>query len=199
MIYCTTGNLTIRSLERFDKALIMKWLSDNQVLKYYEGRNNPYDEQMVEEKFYNKNLDKTKCIIEYTKIPIGYIQFYCISDEQCKDYGYANFKGNIFGTDQFIGESKYWGKGIGKIIMKAMINFLILEKDARKIILDPQSWNERAIKCYEKCGFVKVKLLPKHELHEGEYKDCWLMEYDIKNKFFSSFNSIFVLRSGGFF
>ena len=45
---------------------------------------------------------------------------------------------------------------------------------------DPQAWNERAIRCYEKCGFKKVKLLPKHELHEGEYRDCWQIEYKSK-------------------
>ncbi|MEH1834506.1 MAG: GNAT family protein [Nostoc sp.] len=43
--------------------------------------------------------------------------------------------------------------------------------------------NPRAIRCYEKCGFVKVKLLPAHELHEGEYSDCWLTAIDQKNLF----------------
>jgi aminoglycoside 6'-N-acetyltransferase len=85
----------------------------------------------------------------------------------------------VFGTDQFIGETKYWGQGIGKVLIKSMANFLIIEKDAKKIILDPQAWNERAIRCYEKSGFKKTKFLPKHELHEGEFKDCWLMEHSI--------------------
>jgi len=35
--------------------------------------------------------------------------------------------------------------------------------------------NFRAIRCYEKCGFVKVKLLSGHDFHEGKYQDCWLM------------------------
>lgn len=179
MIFCKNGELIIRNLEHSDKALIEKWLSDNQVLKYYEGRNNPYDEAMVEAKFYNGNTDETRCMIEYSKVPIGYIQFYPVSEEVYKEYG-LNFQGIIFGTDQFIGETKYWGRGIGKILMKSMVNFLAAEKSARKIILDPECWNERAVKCYEKCGFRKVKLLPKHEMHEGELRDCWLMEYDVK-------------------
>ena len=132
---------------------------------------------MIEEAFYSEDIKETRCIIEHAQKPIGYIQFYPISDEQCEEYGYANLQETIFGTDQFIGETKYWGQGIGKVLMKLMINFLITVKGAQKIILDPQSWNERAIKCYEKSGFRKVKLLPKQELHEGEFKDCWLMEY----------------------
>ncbi len=43
--------------------------------------------------------------------------------------------------------------------------------------MDPQLRNTRAMKCYEKCGFKKIKILPKHELHEGVHQDCWLIEY----------------------
>lgn len=177
MIFYKNGEVTGRSLECSDKDLITKWLSDNEVLKYYEGRDNQYDEDMVEEKFYNKNVNKTRCIIEYSQTPIGYIQFYPINIEEREEYGYENFKDTVFGIDLFIGETKYWGQGIGTVLIKSMANFLVTKKDAKKIILDPQVWNERAIKCYEKSGFVKTKFLPKHELHEGELKDCWLMEY----------------------
>lgn len=178
MILYKSGELAVRTLEHYDKYLIVKWLSDNQVLQYYEGRDNPHSEEMVEEKFYKEDNNKTRCIIEYCQKTIGYIQFYPIDEEGRKEYGYENFDGLIFGTDQFIGESECWGKGIGKILMKSMINFLITVKGAKKILLDPQAWNERAIKCYEKSGFLKIKLLPKHELHEGELKDCYLMEYN---------------------
>ncbi|GFZ33221.1 hypothetical protein CSC2_37470 [Clostridium zeae] len=131
---------------------------------------------MIETKFYNGS-NKTRCIIEYFEIPIGYIQFYAISEEECYEYGFENLKGEIYGTDQFIGETNYWGQGIGKMLMELITNYLTSEKRVQKILLDPQSWNERAIKCYEKSGFIKIKLLPKHELHEGELKDCWLMMY----------------------
>lgn len=40
-----------------------------------------------------------------------------------------------------------------------------------------KAFDLRAIRCYEACGFRKVKRLPAHELHEGQWKDCWLMEY----------------------
>jgi aminoglycoside 6'-N-acetyltransferase len=43
--------------------------------------------------------------------------------------------------------------------------------------MDPRVSNERAIHCYEKCGFQKVKVLKEHELHEGVLEDCWMMEY----------------------
>ena len=74
-------------------------------------------------------------------------------------------------------KSAYWNKGIGTKLVSSVVEYLIREKGADRIVMDPQTWNERAIHCYEKCGFEKVKLLPKRELHEGAYRDCWLMEY----------------------
>ena len=48
---------------------------------------------------------------------------------------------------------------------------------ARAVILDPHDNNPRALRCYEACGFQKIKFLPAHELREGQWEDCWLMEY----------------------
>lgn len=79
--------------------------------------------------------------------------------------------------DQFIGETEYWGRGIGTKLIQSMIKYLTEQRIASKIVMDPQTWNERALHVYEKCGFVKKQLLKEHELHEGKYRDCWLIEY----------------------
>ena len=97
--------------------------------------------------------------------------------EEKSTYGYGSATEIIYGMDQFFGESAYWNKGIGTRLVRSMVKYLIEEKGADRIVMDPQTWNERAIRCYEKCGFEKVKFLPKRELHEGEYRDCWLMEW----------------------
>ncbi len=48
--------------------------------------------------------------------------------------------------------------------------------------MDPQAWNTRALRVYEKNGFKKKKYLEKHEMHEGELRDCWLIEYQGSGK-----------------
>jgi len=58
------------------------------------------------------------------------------------------------------------------------VTYLFRDKGARKIVIDPQARNLRAIRCYEKCGFRKVKLLPAHELRVGKMEDCWLMDLE---------------------
>ncbi len=169
------GKLKVRRLVKEDNILLAKWLSDPQVLEFYEGRDNPFDLEKVNEVFYAHDDEEVKCIMEYEGKEIGYVQFYRLDEETKKEYGYLNE--NIYGTDQFIGETEYWNKGIGTLLVTSMIKFLIEHKNADRIVMDPQAKNTRAIKCYEKCGFKKVKLLPERELHEGEYQDCWLIEY----------------------
>ncbi len=81
----------------------------------------------------------------------------------------------------FIGETNYWNRGIGTKILTILINYLFVVLAADQIVIDPHVDNTRAIRCYEKCGFVKIKLLPTHELHEEKYSDCWLMAIE-RNK-----------------
>jgi aminoglycoside 6'-N-acetyltransferase len=174
MLFHNSG-LKVRKLEDKDKYLLAKWLSNPLVLEFYEGRDNPFDLDKVNEKFYNHNNGVKGCIVEYKGIEVGYIQFYKLDDETKKEYGYSDE--NIYGTDQFIGEVGYWNKGIGTLLVKSIINYLFEHKNAERVVMDPQKRNVRAIKCYEKCGFKKVRILHKHELHEGVYQDCWLIEY----------------------
>ncbi len=50
------------------------------------------------------------------------------------------------------------------------MEYLIERKQADRVVMDPQKRNERALKCYEKCSFKKVRILPKHEYHEENFK-----------------------------
>ncbi len=175
MMLIQNDNLKVRMLEEKDSQRLVKWLSDPSVLEFYEGRDNPFNLEKVKSVFYCSEDNEVKCIVEYADTPIGYIQYYKLDDETKKEYGYIHE--NVYGTDQFIGEVEYWNKGIGTLLVRAMTKFLIEHEKADRVVMDPQARNIRAINCYEKCGFNKVKMLPKRELHEGEYQDCLLMEY----------------------
>ena len=170
-------DLRVRTLVDNDKIQLAKWLSNPEILQYYEGRDNPFDVEKVEQEFFDDEGDATRCLVEFEEMPIGYLQYYEVDEEERQIYGYDGSEEIIYGMDQFIGESGYWNKGIGTQLVHLVVAYLIREKCADRIVMDPQTQNERAIRCYEKCGFKKVKLLPKRELHEGKYRDCWLIEY----------------------
>lgn len=168
--------LKVRQLQKKDNHILAKWLSDPEVLEFYGGRDNPFDIEKVNQKFYNCEDEVVRCIVGFQGIQIAYIQYYQLDEEYRGIYGYDATE-NIYGIDQFIGTTKYWNKGIGTLLVRSMIDFLIKQKQADRIVMDPQTRNKRAIRCYEKCNFKKIKLLPKHEWHEGAYRDCWMLEY----------------------
>ena len=169
--------LRVRTLIDKDKIQLAKWLSDPEVLQYYEGRDNPFNVEKVAQEFFDDDDDVSRFLVELNEVPIGYVQCYVVGAEDRKFYGYPDSTEVIYGMDQFIGEVAYWNRGIGSQLVRSVLKYLIRKKDADRIVMDPQIQNKRAIRCYEKCGFKKVKLLPKRELHEGEYRDCWLIEY----------------------
>lgn len=168
--------IKVRQLQQEDKHLLVKWLSNPAVLEYFEGRDHPFDLDKVNKEFYDGDNEVSRFIFEYEEKEIGYIQFYQVNDNtsSIKDYDEEE---TVFGIDQFIGETEYWNRGVGTLLVKSMILYLIGQKQANRVIMDPQITNIRALKCYEKCGFKKIRILPKHALHEGKYRDCWLIEY----------------------
>jgi len=174
--------ITIRLMEDSQEnyQLMAKWLSDNRVLEFYEGRDNPFNLERVIETYQPIVIgnDAAKpCLIYYESRQIGYLQYYLLDDlpETDKQKYCLEKTDNVYAIDLFIGEPNYWNRGIGTKILTMAVNYIFEVLLAIKVVIDPHIDNTRAIRCYEKVGFVKVKVLPAHELHEGKYSDCWLM------------------------
>ncbi|WP_201715320.1 GNAT family N-acetyltransferase [Rossellomorea arthrocnemi] len=170
------GDMNVRPLEDRDKYALLRWLSNPEVLEFYEGRDRPFNLQMVEEKFFSER-GVMSCLVEYEGNEVGYLQYYQLDHETMIRYGYTNVDEVIYGTDQFIGETAYWNKGIGTQFIRAVVEYLLQKEGVHRLVMDPMTWNKRAIRCYEKCGYSKARILREHELHEGEYYDSWLMEF----------------------
>ncbi|WP_320416922.1 GNAT family N-acetyltransferase [Paenibacillus polygoni] len=170
----------MRKLQPEDAGLLEKWLSDPEVLEYYEGRDRPHDAELVQRHFYENDDEVYAYIIQYKEVDIGYIQYYAVKSDEAEEMGLSILRGElVYGMDQFIGEVSFWNCGIGTKLLHLMVRYLTSECGVDRIIMDPQTWNQRAIHVYEKAGFRKVNLLPNHEWHEGTYRDCWLMEYSL--------------------
>ncbi|MFC7784952.1 GNAT family N-acetyltransferase [Rossellomorea sp. GCM10028870] len=171
-----SGDLFIRPLVEGDKYTLARWLQDPEVLEFYEGRDRPFTLQMVEEKFLAERA-VSGCLVEYEGNEIGYLQYYQLDEETMIRYGYTNLDEVIYGTDQFIGEAAYWNRGLGTELIRAVVEYLLKKEGVHRLVVDPMTWNTRAIRCYEKCGYSKARILREHELHEGEHHDSWLMEF----------------------
>jgi RimJ/RimL family protein N-acetyltransferase len=54
----------------------------------------------------------------------------------------------------FLGEREYWGKGYGTDAMRLIVNYGFGELNLSRITLGLHSYNERALKSYQKVGFT---------------------------------------------
>ena len=91
-------------------------------------------------------------MIEYKNKPVGIIQYKLVEEEDKKLYKLTG--NNIYEIDIFIGELNLHNKGIGKISIDLIVDYLCKEKNAKILVMCPLKSNYNAINCYKKCGFV---------------------------------------------
>jgi RimJ/RimL family protein N-acetyltransferase len=74
-----------------------------------------------------------------------------------------------------IGVKEYWNNGFGTDAMKALVHYLYYTMNLNRIQLDTWSGNERAIRSYEKLGFVIEGRLRNDAFIDGKYYDTIIM------------------------
>lgn len=87
--------------------------------------------------------------------PIGFIQSYVVMGsgdgwwEQETDPGAR-------GIDQFLANREQLGRGLGSAMIHTFVDRLFQDPAVTKVQTDPSPQNDRAIRCYQRVGFVAV-------------------------------------------
>jgi aminoglycoside 6'-N-acetyltransferase len=80
------------------------------------------------------------------------------------------------GIDIFLGAA-YQGRGVGPQAAGLLARFLFEARGHHRITIDPAAANERAIRCYQKAGFLPVGVMRQYERgDDGQFHDGLLME-----------------------
>lgn len=72
-------------------------------------------------------------------------------------------------------DRQHWGKGYGTAAMRLVLDHAFGELELNRVELTTDADNARAIRSYEKCGFLREGLLRDFRLVEGEPVDCLAM------------------------
>lgn len=175
--HCSDGAVSVRPLERRDAPWLLKWLNHPEVLQYYEGRDCPQDLEAIYSRYIARQGNPVQsCLVLYHDQPIGYLQVYPVDPDDAHRWGFPTV--HWAGMDLFIGETNLWDRGIGQALVHAASRALVNRYGVEGVVVDPRVDNPRAVHVYEKCGFKAIKRLPKEEMHEGSWRDCWLMLYE---------------------
>ena len=138
-------NILIRPLEQNDSEVSWKWRNDEEVWKY-TGRPNISVTPEIEREWINKVLNQTnsrRFAIIADGIYIGNIQLTNVTEIDAEYH-------------IFIGDKKYWGKGIANLATQKILTFAVKELKLKCVYLFVNPDNSVAIKLYEKIGFKKV-------------------------------------------
>ena len=161
--------VNLRAVERRDLREIMKWVNDREVTKYLSDFLYPVS-RVEEEKFFLERVmrsnDTEKNMVMETKegIYLGQISLHKI------DWKNRNAELGIV-----IGNKEYWGKGYGTDAIKTLLAHAFNQMNLYKVYLRVFEYNQRGIRCYEKCGFKEEGRLRKGQFYNGKYYDVILM------------------------
>jgi RimJ/RimL family protein N-acetyltransferase len=95
--------------------------------------------------------------------------------------GFVTFNGGFRVRKKHSGDmgiavrKQYWGKGIGNLLMEALIEWARNTKTVRKINLLTRTDNAAAISLYEKYGFTKEGILTRDVIINGIFYDSFSM------------------------
>lgn len=141
--------LTLRKIKKADSPLFLKWWADKDVIALTSGC---FDEPEENLRRYFDNMLGDKKDHNY------------ILSVDAKPIGHMALIHKNAGTAELtiaIGEKRYWGKGWGSLAVKQILRAALGRLGYNKVFLEVRPDNARAIRSYEKCGFVK-KGLKKH-------------------------------------
>jgi RimJ/RimL family protein N-acetyltransferase len=79
------------------------------------------------------------------------------------------------GVGIFIGEEEHWSKGYGQQAMRLILRHAFNDLGLRRVYLVVLDNNDRAIRAYEKCGFVVEGRLRRHAYKQGRFRDLIFM------------------------
>lgn len=152
-----------------DVEIFTQWLNDFEITDY-TGRSAGIvtlenEKQYLENKLTNDN-HKAFVIVDLTTDKM-------VGTLSLENINYNN-RTAVLGI--FIGDSEYRSNGYGTEAIRLLLDFAFNYVNLNSIKLDVLSCNERAIKCYKKCGFKEVGRWRKSKYVNGKYYDTIIMD-----------------------
>jgi aminoglycoside 6'-N-acetyltransferase len=141
-----------RPMTTADLPLVKRWLTEPHVVQWWGDTYEQFE--LVSGDLEVEAMDQF--IVATNDRPFGYLQ--CYDPEVWPDNGLGTHPRGTRGIDQFIGEPDMVDHGHGSAFIRTFIGRL-LASDTPRVITDPDPANARAIRAYEKAGFIRDRMV----------------------------------------
>ena len=141
-----------RPMSAGDLPLVKDWLARPHVTEWWGDTDEQFE--LVSGDLGIEAMDQF--IVAASERPFAYLQ--CYDPSAWPEGGLGGHPAGTRGIDQFIGEPDMIDRGHGAAFIRAFVDG-VLVKGAPRVVTDPDPDNGRAVRCYEKAGFLKDRLL----------------------------------------
>lgn len=143
----TEPTYDFRAVTEADLPMLKAWLAEPHVAEWWGDA----VEELASIEEHIDSISVEPLIVELDGKPIGYLQSYDPHLED--DHPYQDQPFGTLGLDLTIGVAELVGKGHGSAILRQFVDELF-EEGIPRLIIDPDPANKRAIRAYERAGFV---------------------------------------------
>lgn len=160
------ANTRLRPLRLDDVDNCLSWLNDREVTKYLT--NYLPITRMAEEKFLRRIDESPSDIVFAVETLDG--TYLGNAGLHRIDHRLQRAELGIV-----IGNKQYWGKGHGSEAVMLLLQYAFEDLNLHRVYLHVLADNQRAIRCYSKCGFVREGVLRRHQFSCGQFVDLVVM------------------------
>jgi len=164
------GNIRLRAVERADLPLFVLWLNDPEVRAGLEMFL-PFS-LAEEERWYERMLEAPAA--EHVLAIDALDQDHWRLIGTCGLHKF-DWRARAAEAGISIGDKTYWNKGHGTNVMRLLLQHGFDTLNLNRVYLSVYANNLRAIRCYEKTGFVLEGRMRQAHYQNGEYHDILLM------------------------
>jgi aminoglycoside 6'-N-acetyltransferase len=140
-----------RPMSAGDLSLVKDWLARPHVVEWWGDPDEQFG--LVSGDMNEPAMDQY--IVSTQQAPFGYLQCYRLTDW---NICFGSQPDGTRGIDQMIGLPEMVGQGHGSGFIREFIEDLLANSTPR-VVVDPDPENARAVRAYEKAGFVKDRLV----------------------------------------
>lgn len=164
-------HVRLRAPERSDIPMFVSWFNDPEVrqgLSLYRPMGQAEEENWFEGML-KRPADERPLVIE---IKVEFDKWFPIGNIGFHNIDWRN-RSSEFGI--VVGEKEYWDKGYGSESVQLLVKFGFETLNLNRIYLRVNETNHRAIRAYEKVGFIQEGRIRQGVMQAGNYIDgLWM-------------------------
>ncbi len=158
--------MRLRPVEERDLPDFVRWLNDRELTRWLERLEKPPTLEEEYEWWHDKRSDPDNILWAIDSPQgdlVGSVELRLTLRAERAEMGIA------------IHDKTQWGKGLGTDAVRLVVDYAFEELNLNRVQLTTDEENVRAIRCYEKAGFVREGLLRQHRLAGGAFGNTVIM------------------------